>query len=42
VDKSGQPWVLSLQTNWPRFHGPGTAGWLMTIIKQMFALVPAR
>ncbi|CAN5349368.1 serine hydrolase [soil metagenome] len=42
VDRSGQPWVLSLQMNWPRFHGPSTAGWLMTIIKQMFALVPAR
>lgn len=41
VDRGGQPWVLSLQTNWPRYHGPGTAGWLMTIIKQMFALIPA-
>lgn len=40
VDASGQPWVLSLQMNWPRYHGPGTAGWLMTIIKQMFALIP--
>ncbi|WP_264070970.1 serine hydrolase [Mycolicibacterium komossense] len=40
VDRTGQPWVLSLQMNWPRFHGPGTAGWLMTIIKQMFALIP--
>lgn len=40
VDRAGQPWVLSLQMNWPRYHGPRTAGWLMTIIKQMFALVP--
>ncbi len=40
VDRTGQPWVLSLQMNWPRYHGPRTAGWLMTIIKQMFALVP--
>lgn len=40
VDRSGQPWVLSLQMNWPRYHGPSTAGWLMTIIKQMFALIP--
>jgi beta-lactamase class A len=40
VDRTGQPWVLSLQMNWPRYHGPGTAGWLMTTIKQMFALVP--
>ncbi len=38
VDRSGQPWVLSLQMNWPRFYGPRTAGWLMTVIKQMFAL----
>jgi beta-lactamase class A len=42
VDKTGQPWVLSLQMNWPRFHGPGTAGWLMTIIKQMFAMIPIK
>lgn len=41
VDRGGQPWVLSLQTNWARYHGPGTAAWLMSIIKQMFALIPA-
>lgn len=41
IDRTGQPWVLSLQTNWPRFHGSTTGGWLMTIIKQMFALIPA-
>ncbi|MBS1693841.1 MAG: serine hydrolase [Actinobacteria bacterium] len=40
VDRTGQPWVVSLQTNWPRFHGPQTGGWLMSIIKQMFALIP--
>jgi beta-lactamase class A len=40
VDRTGQPWVLSLQLNWPRFHGPGTTGWVMTIIRQMFAMVP--
>lgn len=40
VDRTGQPWVLSLQTNWPRFHGTTTGAWLMTIIKQMFALIP--
>ncbi len=39
-DRTGQAWVLSLQMNWPRFHGSGTAAWLMTIIKQMFALIP--
>ncbi len=40
IDRTGQPWVVSLQTNWTRFHGPQTGGWLMSIIKQMFALVP--
>ena len=40
VDRTGQPWVLSLQTNWPRFHGTTTGAWLMTIIEQMFALIP--
>jgi beta-lactamase class A len=42
VDRTGQPWVVSLQMNWPRYHGPGTAGWLMLIIKQLFALVPIK
>jgi beta-lactamase class A len=42
VDKSGQAWVVSLQMNWPRYHGPGTAGWLMSVIKQMFALLPQK
>ncbi|WP_407662419.1 serine hydrolase [Mycolicibacterium palauense] len=41
VDRSGQPWVVSLQTNWDRFHGTQTGGWLMSIIKQMFAMIPA-
>jgi len=40
VDRTGQPWVLSLQTNWDRFHSNQTGGWLMSIIKQMFALIP--
>ena len=40
VDRTGQPWVLSLQTNWPRFHGTTTGGWLMMIIKQMYAMIP--
>jgi beta-lactamase class A len=39
-DRTGQPWVLSLQTNWPRFHSNQAGGWLMTIIKQMFGLIP--
>ncbi|HEX5143225.1 MAG TPA: serine hydrolase [Mycobacterium sp.] len=40
VDRTGQPWVLSMQTNWPRFHTNQAGGWLMTIIKQMFGLIP--
>ncbi|MGB3486078.1 MAG: serine hydrolase [Mycobacterium sp.] len=39
-DPAGQGWVVSLQTNWTRFHGPGTAGWLMSVIKPMFNLIP--
>lgn len=39
-DRSGQPWVVSLQANWTRYHGPGTAGWLMSVIKPMFGLIP--
>lgn len=39
-DRSGQGWVVSLQTNFPRFHGPGTAGWLMSVIKPMFGMIP--
>jgi beta-lactamase class A len=39
-DDTGQGWVVSLQTNWTRFHGPGTAGWLMSVIKPTFGLIP--
>ncbi|CAN5367750.1 serine hydrolase [soil metagenome] len=39
-DRSGQGWVVSLQANWTRFHGPGTAGWLMSVIKPTFDLIP--
>ena len=34
--------MVSLQTNWDRFHGTTTGGYLMMIIKQMFAMIPAR
>lgn len=40
VDRTGQAWVASFQFNWPRFHSNNVGGWLMTIIKQVFALVP--
>ncbi|MFN8228166.1 MAG: serine hydrolase [Mycobacterium sp.] len=42
VDRTGQPWVVSLQTNWNRFHGTTTGGWLMMIIKGMFGMIPIR
>ncbi len=41
VDKTGQPWVLSFQLNWPRDHGPKVTGWMLQLIKQVFALLPA-
>jgi len=40
VDRTGQPWVVSLQTNWSRFHGTTTGGYLMMIIKGIFGLIP--
>lgn len=40
VDRTGQAWVASFQFNWPRFHSANAGGWLMTIIKQVFALLP--
>ena len=39
VDKTGQPWALSFQLNWPRDHGPKVTGWMLQIIKQAFALL---
>jgi beta-lactamase class A len=40
VDKTGQPWVVSFQLNWPRDHGPNVTGWMLQIAKQVFALLP--
>ena len=40
VDRSGQAWVVSFQLNWPRYHSPNAGGWVMTIIKQVFGLLP--
>lgn len=40
VDSSGQPWVVSFQLNWPRFHGPSAGAWVMSIAKQVFAMLP--
>lgn len=40
VDRTGQPWVVSFQLNWPRYHGPSAAGWLLSIAHQVFDMVP--
>ncbi|MDT5368839.1 MAG: hypothetical protein QOC62_3270, partial [Mycobacterium sp.] len=42
VDRSGQAWVVSLQLNWPRFHGPSAGAWLISIAKQVFAMLGRR
>jgi beta-lactamase class A len=39
VDKTGQPWVVSFQLNWPRDHGPTVTGWMLQVAKQVFALI---
>jgi beta-lactamase class A len=40
VDRTGQPWVVSFQLNWPRYRSQAAAGWLLSIAKQAFALIP--
>lgn len=40
VDRTGQPWVVSLQANWPEYRSQTAAGWLMSIVTQAFALIP--
>jgi beta-lactamase class A len=40
VDRHGQAWVVSFQLNWPRYHSPNAGGWVMTIIKQVFGMLP--
>ncbi len=40
VDHAGQPWVVSLQANWPEFRSQTAAGWLMSIVTQAFELIP--
>lgn len=39
VDKTGQPWVVSFQLNWPRDHGPTVTGWMLQVARQVFALI---
>jgi beta-lactamase class A len=40
VDRTGQPWVVSFQLNWPSFRSNTAAGWLLSIAKQAFGLIP--
>jgi beta-lactamase class A len=40
VDRTGQPWVVSFQLNWPQFRSQTAAAWLLSIIHQAFDLVP--
>jgi beta-lactamase class A len=42
VDRTGQPWVVSFQLNWPKFRSPTAAGWLLSIAQQAFALTQVR
>jgi len=40
VDRTGQPWVVSFQLNWPRYHGSSASAWLLSIAKQVFVMLP--
>jgi beta-lactamase class A len=41
VDRTGQPWVVSFQVNWPRFHSNTAAGWILAVAKGTFGLIPS-
>ncbi|WP_234835123.1 serine hydrolase [Mycolicibacterium stellerae] len=41
VDRTGQPYVVSFQLNWPKFRSQTAAAWLLSIVHQTFDLVPA-
>jgi beta-lactamase class A len=40
VDRTGQPWVVSFQMNWPQFRSQTAAGWLLSIARKTFDLIP--
>ncbi|MGV0835611.1 serine hydrolase [Mycolicibacterium thermoresistibile] len=40
VDRTGQPWVVSFQLNWPQYRSKTAAGWLLSIVHQAFELIP--
>ena len=39
VDRTGQPWVVSFQMNWPKYRSLTAASWLLSIAQGAFALV---
>ena len=39
VDRTGQPWVMSFQMNWPTFRSLTSASWLLSIAEQGFGLI---
>jgi hypothetical protein len=40
VDRSGQPWVVSFQTNWTKFRSNSAASWLLSVAQGAFGLIP--
>ena len=40
VDRTGQPWVVSFQLNWPKYRSQLAPGWLLSIATQAFGLLP--
>lgn len=40
IDRTGQPWVVSFQLNWPRFRSQTAAGWLLSVAQRTFDLIP--
>ena len=41
-DRTGQGWVVSMQTNWSQYRSPTAASWLLSIARQMFGMVAPR
>ena len=42
VDRTGQPWVVSFQTNYPKFRSNTAASWLLSVAHGAFDLIPIR
>jgi beta-lactamase class A len=38
-DKSGQAWVVSLQSNWSQYRSNTAASWLLSVARGMFGLI---